>query len=88
VTQTLAGPAVGRWIGIQNLVGNLSGILAPAVTGLVLQRTGNFVWPFVISAISGLLGSICWIFLVSPVKEVAWQNVGSTRLPKASAQTD
>src|ERR1700687_1053911 len=49
ITQPLAGPqAAGRWTGFQNFVGNLAGIVAPAVTGLVLDRTGQFYWPFAI----------------------------------------
>jgi MFS transporter, ACS family, D-galactonate transporter len=86
VTQTLAGPAVGRWVGIQNLVGNLSGILAPAVTGFVLDKTGNFMWPFVITAFSGLMSSVCWITLVRPVKEVDWSDAGSSALARVSAR--
>ena len=38
ITQTLAGPyAAGRWTGLQNFVGNLAGVVAPAVTGFVLE---------------------------------------------------
>jgi len=36
ITQTLAGPqAAGRWTGFQNFVGNLGGVVAPAITGSV-----------------------------------------------------
>jgi len=36
ITQTLAGPyAAGRWTGLQNFVGNLAGVVAPALTGFV-----------------------------------------------------
>jgi MFS family permease len=73
ITQTLAGPqAAGRWTGLQNFVGNFAGILAPALTGFVLDRTGNFFWPFAITAIMCLLGAASWIFLIGPVKQVAW----------------
>src|SRR6266849_4993778 len=35
IGQTLAGPrAAGKWVGIQNCVGNLAGIIAPIITGL------------------------------------------------------
>lgn len=73
ITQTLAGPqAAGRWTGLQNFAGNFAGILAPALTGLVLDRTGNFFWPFAITAVMCLLGAASWIFLIGPVKQVAW----------------
>jgi len=73
ITQTLAGPqAAGRWTGLQNFVGNFAGILAPALTGFLLDRTGNFFWPFAITAVMCLLGAGSWIFLIGPVKQVAW----------------
>jgi MFS transporter, ACS family, D-galactonate transporter len=73
ITQTLAGPyAAGRWTGLQNFVGNLAGIVAPALTGFVLDRTGHFYWPFAILSVVALLGSLSWLFLVGPVREVTW----------------
>lgn len=73
ITQTLAGPqAAGRWTGLQNFVGNFAGIIAPALTGFVLDRTGNFFWPFAITGVMCLLGAASWIFLIGPVKQVAW----------------
>src|SRR5207253_487738 len=42
VGQTLAGPrCAGKWIGLQNCIGNLAGIIAPIVTGFVVDRTGQ-----------------------------------------------
>src|SRR5215467_3921069 len=73
ITQTLAGPqAAGRWTGLQNFMGNFAGILAPALTGFVLERTGDFFWPFAITAVMCLLGAASWIFLIGPVKQVEW----------------
>jgi len=73
VTQTLAGPqAAGRWTGFQNLVGNLAGILAPTVTGLIVDRTGRFVGAFAITAAIALLGCFSWIFAVGRLEEVNW----------------
>lgn len=43
VTQRLAGPAAaGKWTGIQNTFGNISGILAPFATGFIVQETHSF----------------------------------------------
>ena len=73
ITQTLAGPqAAGRWTGLQNFMGNFAGILAPALTGFVLERTGDFFWPFAITAVMCLLGAASWIFLIGQVKQVEW----------------
>jgi sugar phosphate permease len=73
ITQTLAGPqAAGRWTGMQNFVGNLSGIVAPALTGFVLDRTGRFLWPFSIAGLVALLGATFWVFVVGRVEPVQW----------------
>jgi len=80
ITQTLAGPyAAGRWTGLQNFVGNLSGILAPAITGFVLDRTGHFYWPFAILTVVALIGTSSWLFIVGPVQGVPWpKNVDAS----------
>jgi sugar phosphate permease len=73
VTQTLAGPTTsGKWTGLQNFTGNLAGWIAPALIGLMVQRTGNFFWVFVITSGVSLLGAASWIFVVGPIKPIAW----------------
>ncbi len=73
ITQTLAGPATaGRWTGLQNFMGNLAGIIAPALTGIVVDRTGHFFWAFAITASISLLGSIAYTFAIGPVEPVLW----------------
>ncbi|MEQ1353595.1 MAG: MFS transporter [Candidatus Acidiferrum sp.] len=73
ITQTLAGPvAAGRWTGFQNFVGNLAGIVAPWLTGFVLERTGHFSWAFGIMTGVALLGAGSWVFIVGPVEPVTW----------------
>lgn len=74
ITQTLAGPrAAGRWTGFQNFVGNLAGVVAPAVTGLILDRTGQFYWAFAILTAIALLGTLSSLILIGPVEPVVWQ---------------
>ena len=85
ITQTLAGPvATGRWTGFQNFIGNLAGIVAPAVTGFVLQRTGHFYWAFVIVAAVALVGAAGWLFLVGPVAPVSWHRASNPALASGS----
>jgi MFS family permease len=75
ITQTLAGPRMaGRWTGFQNFLGNLAGIIAPAVTGFVVDFTGHFFVAFVIMAIVALLASLSYFFVIGPVKEIAWEG--------------
>jgi ACS family D-galactonate transporter-like MFS transporter len=74
VTQTLAGPRmVGRWIGVQNFVGNLAGGIGPALTGLLVQRTGHYLWPFFVAAGVTWIGALSWVFIVGPVEQVEWE---------------
>jgi MFS family permease len=84
ISQTLAGPyAAGRWTGLQNGSGNLAGIVAPALTGFILDRTGHFQWPFALAALVALAGASSWLFIVGPVRSVTWPE----RTPAHMAST-
>jgi len=73
ITQTLAGPlAAGRWTSLQNGIGNLSGIVAAWLTGVVVDRTGSFALPFAIAAAIAVAGALLWGVVVEEVKPVAW----------------
>ena len=72
-SQTLAGPrAAGRWVGLQNGVGNLAGVIGPALTGFLVDRTGHFQVAIALTAIMSLLAAINYVFFVGPLKQVAW----------------
>jgi MFS transporter, ACS family, D-galactonate transporter len=80
ISQMLAGPRmVGRWIGVQNFVGNLAGAVAPALTGFLLDRTGSYYWPFVIAAVVAWLGGVGWWFVIGPLDEVDWAKARGDR---------
>ena len=73
MTQTLAGrEVVGRWTGVQNFVGNFAGIVAPILTGFLLDRTGHFYWAFFITTAVVWLGAISWVFIVGPIQPIEW----------------
>jgi len=75
ITQTLAGPsAAGKWTGMQNCIGNISGVVAPWLTGFLVQRTGHFFLAFVAVAIALLLAACSYIFLVGKVEPVKWRS--------------
>lgn len=75
ITQTLSGPlAAGRWTSVQNGVGNLSGIVAPWLTGVVVERTGSFHLAFVVAAVVALTGALMWGVVVGPVAMVPWRS--------------
>jgi ACS family D-galactonate transporter-like MFS transporter len=71
--QTLAGPkAVGKWYGSQNGFANTAGVLGPALTGFVVQRTGNFLLPFVLVSALCVVGALAFVFVVKRVEPVRW----------------
>ena len=73
VTQRLAGVrAVGRWCGLQLFFGNLSGIVAPALTGFLVDRTGHFHAAFLVMAGIAALGALAWVYVIGPIEPVAW----------------
>jgi ACS family D-galactonate transporter-like MFS transporter len=87
ISQTLAGPrASGRWAGLQCALGNTSGALASAVTGFILDRTGEFFWAFAIAALLCIAGVLSWLFLVCPVEPVIWTRRTSVSLGKAGVE--
>jgi ACS family D-galactonate transporter-like MFS transporter len=73
ISQILAGPRmVGRWVGVQNFVGNLAGAVAPALTGFLLDWTHSYAGPFIIAAVVAWIGGLGWWFVVGPLEEVNW----------------
>jgi MFS family permease len=88
IAQILAGPAAtGRWVGIQNTIGNLAGIVAPALTGFVIDWTGHFTLAFVFAALVGVVGFAGWVFMIPSIRELNWEaqamgrsSIASTRL--------
>jgi MFS transporter, ACS family, D-galactonate transporter len=83
IPQTLAGSEmVGRWVGLQNFVGNFAGAVAPMLTGYILDRTGLFYWPFFITAGVAWVGAIVWTFVVGRIEEVTWEKA-ATSIPPA-----
>ena len=58
---------------MQNFMGNLAGIVAPALTGKIVDLTGEFFWPFLITAGMSLVGLLSWTVFVGPVRQVAWK---------------
>ena len=74
-SQTLAGPhATGKWTGLQNGCANLAGVVAPALTGFLVDRTGSFLAPLAITAAVLVAGGLSWVFAVGPVEEVSWKS--------------
>jgi MFS family permease len=88
ISQIMAGPAAtGRWVGIQNTLGNLAGIIAPALTGFIVEWTGQFTLAFVCAAAVGVLGFAGYVLLIPRIAPLDWEaqtagrsSIASTRL--------
>ena len=71
--QVLAGPrATGKWIGVQNCIGNLSGIVGPLLNGEIIDRTGGFQGAFVLTAAVAVVGIAGWLLLIPKVEPLEW----------------
>jgi MFS family permease len=76
ITQTLAGPeAAGRWTGWQNMFGNFAGVVAPWVTGKIVDATGEFLLAFVGVCAALVVGALAVLVIVGDVKPVRWRAV-------------
>jgi MFS family permease len=72
-SQTLAGPqAAGKWTGLQNGFGNFAGVIGPALTGFVVDKSGSFLAPFAITVAVLIIGAIAWVYVVGPLEQVNW----------------
>jgi fucose permease len=73
IGQILAGPrAAGNWVGVQNCLGNISGVICPLVTGFVVERTGEFFWAFAIACGFTLFGVVAWGVMIPKVTQLDW----------------
>ncbi len=78
IPQILAGPqAAGRWVGVQNTCGNVAGIIAPALTGMLIDWSGSFVSAFVLAAAINVLGLLGWLFILPRIAPLNWQQQGA-----------
>lgn len=70
VAQIFAGRrAAGTWVGVQNAIGNLSGIFGPILTGFIVQYAG-YDTAFAVTAGVAAFGAIWWVAGVPKIEEV------------------
>jgi ACS family D-galactonate transporter-like MFS transporter len=75
VAQSLAGPkAAGRWVGVQNSISNCAGLIAPFLTGVLVDQTGNFTVAFMITSAVCVVGGLAWTVGIGPVAQIDWTH--------------
>lgn len=71
--QTLGGSrAAGKWMALQNMLGNFAGVLAPLLTGIVVERTTSFDWAFGLASLSAVAAALVWAYGVRRIAPVEW----------------
>jgi MFS family permease len=71
VAQMFAGPrAAGTWVGFQNAIGNISGIVGPIATGFIVADAG-YKAAFLVTAAVGIGGALWWVVAVPRIEQVA-----------------
>ncbi len=73
--------ATGRWVGIQNSLGNLAGIVAPWLTGFLIDQTGHFTAAFLVAAVMSLLGLVGWLGMLPKLEELDWEARALAAVP-------
>jgi MFS family permease len=79
MSQILAGPASGRWVGIQNGIGNFAGVIAPWITGFLVEQTHQFTAAFVLAALVSLLGLVGWVWMIPRLAPLPWKELAAAR---------
>ncbi|MEO8128865.1 MAG: MFS transporter [Bryobacteraceae bacterium] len=80
LTQTMIpGAAIGRIAGLQNCASNLSGIVAPILSGWLKQTTGSYTAPMQAIWIFLVMGIFCYVVLVRP------RYLPATSLPQSKS---
>jgi MFS family permease len=83
IPQILAGPtASARWVGIQNCCGNFAGVIAPALTGLLVEQTQHFTAAFVTAALVSIAGLVGWIWMVPHLAPLDWPSRSPSGTPE------
>jgi MFS transporter, ACS family, D-galactonate transporter len=75
---------VGLWTGIYNFIGNLAGVIAPIVTGLLIHWTHSYTPAFVLAAVMIAAGQFSYWFFVGEVTENTTQGQPPTASPVGS----
>ena len=72
IIQSCAPPnEVGIWTGFENFAGNIGGVLAPIVTGLLIARTGTYLSAFTLAAVILVAGILAYVFVVGEINPPA-----------------
>ena len=85
VAQMFAGPrASGTWIGFQNGLGNVSGIVGPVLSGILIDRSG-YDSAFYLAAGVAAFGGFWWLVGVPRIEQQEFRRDRTEREATPSA---
>lgn len=80
IAQTLGGArAAGQWTGLQNTAGNIAGIIAPLLTGWLIDRTGTYFSSFMLVGAVLTVGAIGWGMVIPRIETTRWPKEETLR---------
>lgn len=79
VSQIMAGPsAAARWVGVQNMIGNMPGIIGVLFAGVLIDASkGSYGTAFLLAGLVNIFGLIGWIAILPKVEPIDWASAGS-----------
>ncbi len=75
IPQIMAGPsAAARWVGVQNMMGNMPGIIGVFFAGVLIDAGGgSYSTAFLLAGLVNILGLIGWLGILPKVEPVNWK---------------
>jgi hypothetical protein len=75
IPQIMAGPAAAaRWTGVQNMMGNMPGIIGVLFAGVLIDASnGSYGTAFVLAGLVNILGLLGWIGILPKVEPIDWE---------------
>jgi len=76
IPQLIAGPgAVARWVGVQNMMGNLPGIIGMFYAGVLIDASGgSYFTAFLVAGLINVLGLIGWVVILPRIEPIDWDH--------------
>ncbi len=76
IPQIMAGPrAAARWVGVQNMMGNMPGIIGVFFAGVLIDAgQGTYGSAFLLAGVMNILGLIGWIGILPKVQPIDWET--------------
>jgi MFS family permease len=75
VAQMFAGPrATGTWVGLQNGIGNISGIVGPIIQGLLIDQR-SYESAFYLGAAVAAFGGLWWLIGVPRIEQIKMEGI-------------